>query len=132
MRDRHANIQLQVCCTINIFNVYYLEHVAKWIAEHTFDFVYWNMMHDAWYFSIATLPDLVKQAVTQQLESADIPSQYQFEIDRIIEFMNRGASTDGSMLHIKIRDLDRKRQQNMRTVAPEFAALLDYDYNAIQ
>jgi MoaA/NifB/PqqE/SkfB family radical SAM enzyme len=129
MRNRHANIQLQVCCTINIFNVYYLEHVAKWIAKHNFDFVYWNMMHDAWYFSIATLPDSVKQAVTQQLESADIPSQYRFEIDRVIEFMNRGASTDGNMLHIKIRDLDRKRQQNMRTVAPEFAALLDYDYN---
>lgn len=129
MRDRHDNIQLQVCCTVNIFNVYYLEHVSKWIAERSFDFVYWNIMHDAWYFSIATLPDSVKQAVTQHLMSADISAKFRSEIDRIIEFMNRGASTDGDMLHIKIRDLDRKRQQNMRTVAPEFAALLDYDYN---
>jgi MoaA/NifB/PqqE/SkfB family radical SAM enzyme len=129
MRDRHANIQLQVCCTVNIFNVYYLEHVAKWIADRSFDFVYWNMMHDAWYFSIATLPDSVKQAVTQNLMSADIPAKFLSEIERIIEFMNRGASTDGNMLLIKIRDLDRKRQQNMRTVLPEFAALLDYDYN---
>jgi MoaA/NifB/PqqE/SkfB family radical SAM enzyme len=129
MRDRHANIQLQVCCTVNIFNVYYLEHVAKWIAEHNFDFVYWNIMHDAWYFSIATLPDSVKQVVAQHLISADIPVQFRVEINRVVEFMNGGASTDGNMLHIKIRDLDRKRQQNMRTVAPEFAALLDYDYN---
>jgi MoaA/NifB/PqqE/SkfB family radical SAM enzyme len=129
MRDRHANIQLQVCCTVNIFNVYYLEHVAKWIAEHSFDFVYWNIMHDAWYFSIATLPDSVKQVVAQHLISADIPVQFRVEINRVVEFMNGGASTDGNMLHIKIRDLDRKRQQNMRVVAPEFAALLDYDYN---
>jgi MoaA/NifB/PqqE/SkfB family radical SAM enzyme len=130
MRDRHDNIQLQVCCTVNIFNVYYLEHVAKWIAEHSFDFVYWNIMHDAWYFSIATLPDSVKQAVAQHLISADIPAQFQIEIDRVVEFMNGGASTDGFMLRMKIRDLDRKRGQNMRVVAPEFATLIDYDFNA--
>jgi MoaA/NifB/PqqE/SkfB family radical SAM enzyme len=130
MRDRHDNIQLQVCCTVNIFNVYYLEHVAKWIAEHSFDFVYWNIMHDAWYFSIATLPDSVKQAVAQHLISADIPAQFRVEIDRVVEFMNGGASTDGFMLRMKIRDLDRKRGQNMRVVAPEFATLIDYDFNA--
>jgi len=130
MRDRHANIQLQVCCTVNIFNVYYLEHVAKWIAERSFDFVYWNIMHDAWYFSIATLPDSVKQAVAQHLMSSDIPAQFRVEIDRIVEFMNSGASTDGIMLQMKIRDLDRKRGQNMLTVAPEFSTLIDYDFNA--
>jgi MoaA/NifB/PqqE/SkfB family radical SAM enzyme len=129
MRDRHANIQLQVCCTVNIFNVYYLEHVARWIAERSFDFVYWNIMHDAWYFSIATLPDSVKQVIAQHLISADIPAQFRVEIDRIVKFMNGGASTDGFMLQMKIRDLDRKRGQNMHVVAPEFAALLDYDYN---
>jgi MoaA/NifB/PqqE/SkfB family radical SAM enzyme len=130
MRDRHANIQLQVCCTVNIFNVYYLEHVAKWIAEHSFDFVYWNIMHDAWYFSIATLPDSVKQVVSQHLILADIPAQFRIEINRIVEFMNGGASTDGFILRMKIRDLDRKRGQNMRVVAPDFATLIDYDFNA--
>jgi hypothetical protein len=44
--------------------------------------------------------------------------------------MTGGASTDGFMLKMKIRDLDRKRQQNMRDVAPEFAELLGYDYSA--
>jgi hypothetical protein len=43
--------------------------------------------------------------------------------------MSRGVSTDGSILKIKIRDLDRKRGQNMRDVAPEFADLIGYDYN---
>jgi hypothetical protein len=35
--------------------------------------VYWNMMHDAWYFSIATLPDTAKAAITEHLRSADVP-----------------------------------------------------------
>ena len=85
-------------------------------------------MHDAWYFSIATLPDTAKAAITEHLRSADVPPQYREEFDRIIDFMNTGASTDGFMLRMKIADLDRKRQQNLREVEPEFADLIEYDY----
>ena len=127
MRDRHANIRLQVCCTVNVFNVYYLQHVAHWIAAQSFDFVYWNMMHDAWYFSIATLPDSAKSKIEKHLKKVDIPAQYRAEFDRIGDFMNRGASTDGFMMRMKIKDLDRKRRQNLCTVQPEFAKIIEYD-----
>jgi hypothetical protein len=40
--------------------------------------------------------------------------------------MNSGASTDGFMTRMKIADLDRKRNQDLRTVAPELAELLNY------
>jgi hypothetical protein len=110
--------------------VYYLEHVSRWIAEQSFDFVYWNMMHDAWYFSIATLPDLAKAVIENHLNTADIPEQYRAEVDRICDFMNRGASTDGFMMRMKIKDLDRKRRQNLCTVQPEFAAIIEYDPQA--
>jgi len=30
---------------------------------------------------------------------------------------------------MRVRDLDRKRAQNLTTVEPEFAELIDYDYN---
>lgn len=129
LRGRHANIQLQCCSTVNIFNVRYIDQLASWIAQQGFDFVYWNMMHDAWYFSIATLPDSVKVACIDHLKSATVPEQYREDFDGICEFMTRGASTDGSILKMKIRDLDRKRNQNMRDVAPEFADLIGYDYN---
>ena len=115
--------------TFNVFNVYYIAEVARWIEKQDFDFVYWNMMHDAWYFSIATLPDTVKNAVEARLATADVNESTRKEFNDIIAFMNGGASTDGFMLKMKIRDLDRKRQQNMKDVAPEFAGLLDYDYN---
>jgi MoaA/NifB/PqqE/SkfB family radical SAM enzyme len=129
LRAQHSNIRLQVCTTVNIFNVYYLEHVANWIAQQNFDFVYWNMMHDAWYFSIAALPDHVKTKCIEHLKQANIPEQHREEFERICDFMSKGASTDGSILKMKIRDLDRKRSQNMRDIAPEFADLIGYDYN---
>ena len=120
------NLQLQCCSTVNVFNVRYIDELAHWIALQQFDFVYWNIMHDAWYFSIATLPDDAKIKITQHLRSASVPPQYREEFDRIIDFMNSGASTDGFMMRMKIADLDRKRQQNLQDVAPEMANIIDY------
>ena len=126
MRQRHSNIQLQCCTTVNVFNVRYLDGVANWIVQQGFDFVYWNIMHDAWYFSIATLPDQAKQGVERWLRMANVPPQYRDEFDRIIDFMNRGASTDGFITRMKIADLDRKRNTDFALVSLEMAQLLDY------
>jgi MoaA/NifB/PqqE/SkfB family radical SAM enzyme len=128
LKECHKNIVLQICTTVNVFNVRYLDQVAQWIDKNkeSFDFVYWNMMHDAWYFSIATLPDTAKAVITEHLRSADVPPQYRAEFDRIIDFMNTGASTDGFILRMKIADLDRKRQQNLCDVEPELANLILY------
>jgi MoaA/NifB/PqqE/SkfB family radical SAM enzyme len=126
LKEILPNMQLQVCTTVNVFNVRYLGDVAAWLERNreSFSFVYWNMMHDAWYFSIACLPDSAKQGISQYLNSVD--TIYRSEFDGIIDFMNGGASTDGFMTRMKIADLDRKRNQDLRTVAPELAELLNY------
>jgi len=129
LREHYSNIRLQVCTTVNVFNVYYIEEVANWIETQGFDFVYWNMMHDAYYFSISTLPDPAKQAIAEKLQSANVTEKTKKEFAQIIEFMNNGPSNDGFILKMKVRDLDRKREQNLAVVEPEFAALIDYDFN---
>ena len=126
MRDRHPNIQLQCCSTVNVFNIRYIDQLAIWIDQQQFDFVYWNIMHDAWYFSIATLPDTAKVILDQHLSQAVIPKQFQADFQGIRQFMNGGASTDGFMLRMKIADLDRKRNQNLSDVEPEFAEIINY------
>jgi MoaA/NifB/PqqE/SkfB family radical SAM enzyme len=128
LKSQSTNIELQCCTTVNVFNVRYLDQVAAWVDQQPFDFVYWNMMHDAWYFSIATLPDAAKTGITAHLQSANFPDRFRVEINNIIEFMNRGASTDGNILRMRVRDLDRKRSQDMAQVQPEFAALINYKY----
>jgi sulfatase maturation enzyme AslB (radical SAM superfamily) len=126
LRARNSNIQLQVCTTVNVFNVYYIEQVADWIGQQGFDFVYWNMMHEAYYFSISTLPNTAKANITAKLTAAEVSPGTQKEFSDIIEFMNRGASLDGNILRMKIADLDRKRDQNFALVEPEMAQLIDY------
>lgn len=128
LRSKLANIQLQCCTTVNIFNVMYLDGVASYIAQQQFDFVYWNVMHDAWYFSVKCLPDTAKAAIADKLRNSQLPSEYRNDVMGVIDFMNSGASTDGSITVMKIRDLDRKRDQNLAVVEPELAALLGYDF----
>jgi organic radical activating enzyme len=126
LKSRHTNIQLQVCTTVNVFNVYYLETVADWIAQQQFDFVYWNMMHEAYYFSINTLPESAKQGIFDHLMNAQVDDCTREEFNRIIDFMNNGVSLDGNILRMRIRDLDHKRQQNLCEVEPELARLIEY------
>jgi hypothetical protein len=112
---------------VNVFNVMYLENLANWIDQQGFDFVYWNMMHEAYYFSIGTLPDSAKAAAIERLSAARVSELHRQEFDRIIKFMQTGASLDGNILRMKVRDLDWKREQNLSDHHAELAAAIDYN-----
>jgi len=126
LRDQYSNIRLQVCSTVNVFNVLYLAELADWNSAQGFDYVYWNMMHEAYYFSISTLPEQAKSAITMKLRTSGSDSDAAQEFERIVAFMNGGVSLDGQLLRMKIADLDRKRQQDLRTAEPELAELIGY------
>ena len=127
MREHMPNLQLQCCTTVNVFNVRYLDEVALWIALQDFDFVYWNMMHDAWYFSISRLPAAAKQHIADYLATCDPPEQFRAEFGRIIDFMIRGEASDGEETKQQIRNLDQRRQQDLKKLAPELTEILGYE-----
>ena len=126
LRRRRRNISLQVCATVNVFNVAYLEELSHWIEQQEFDYVYWNMMHEAYYFSISTLPERAKRVIAQRLTLAQVNVQDRLEFDRIIDFMMGGASLDGQVLRMKLADLDCRRGTNLSVTEPELAELIDY------
>ena len=98
----------------------------KQIEQQQFDFVYWNMMHEAYYFSISTLPESAKRVIAQRLELAQVNPTDTAEFARIRDFMLNAPSLDGDILRMKLADLDRKRGQNLAVVEPEFAHLINY------
>ena len=126
LREQLPNLQLQCCTTVNVFNVRYLDQVAQWITEQSFDFVYWNIMHDAWYFSISRLPADAKQELASYLSMCNTPEVYQLDFERIINFMNNGESMDGEETRSQIQQLDHRRNQNLTNLAPELAEILGY------
>ena len=127
LRDRNTNIQLQVCSTVNVFNVMYLEGLANWIDKRNFDFVYWNMLHEAYYHSVGTLPELAKQVAIKNLRSADVTEYHRKEFNNIIDFIEAGVSLDGQILRMKVADVDRRREQDLRTHHSELADAIAYE-----
>ena len=126
LRDRNTNIQLQVCSTVNVFNVMYLEGLANWIDQRSFDFVYWNMLHEAYYHSVGTLPERAKQIAIERLQNADVTEYHRQEFNNIIDFINGGVSLDGNILRMKTKDVDQRRKQDLCDHHPELAQAIEY------
>jgi MoaA/NifB/PqqE/SkfB family radical SAM enzyme len=126
MRNRNTNIQLQVCSTVNVFNVMYLEGLANWIDQRSFDFVYWNMLHEAYYHSVGTLPERAKQIAIERLQNANVTEYHRKEFNNIIDFINGGVSLDGNILRMKVKDVDQRRKQDLCDHHPELAQAIEY------
>lgn len=127
LRSVNKNIQLQVCSTVNIFNVWHLEGLAEWIDMQDFDFIYWNMLHEARYFSIASLPVSAKELAARRLDTATVSEFHRKEFDLIKEFMMAGESLPAHQIREQIARLDQRRGQNLRSVIYELAEALCYE-----
>jgi len=126
LRERNTNIQLQVCSTVNVFNVMYLEGLANWIDTRSFNFVYWNMLHEAQYHSVGTLPERAKELVSNRLMSANVSDFHTKEFVKIVDFIQAGTSLDGKELRDNIKLVDCRRKQDLRDHHLELATAIDY------
>jgi MoaA/NifB/PqqE/SkfB family radical SAM enzyme len=127
LRSRHSNIQLQVCSTVNVFNIWHIEGLAEWIDMQDFDFIYWNMLHEPRHFSIASLPAKAKELACRRLDLATVRPFHRQEFDRIRDFMMAGKSMTAQEIIEPIRRLDQRRGQNLRAVIWELAESLGYE-----
>jgi len=125
LRDEQTNISLQLCTTINIFNVLYLKDIVAWDHFNKFDFVFWNMLHDSPEWCITSLPHDAKQAVAQKLKhSLILDENLQQEFNNIVDFMRHEPKVTLYELMIKIKCLDFKRGEHMKNTHPELWKLL--------
>jgi len=127
LKQELGNIHLQVCSTINVFNVMYLEGLANWIDKQEFDNVYWNMLHEEESVSIRSLHPMAKIRAIAKLTMANVSSQHKKEFDNAIQFMEQGRSSDGKTLCKKIKQKDELRKENLWDHHPELAEAIGYE-----
>jgi MoaA/NifB/PqqE/SkfB family radical SAM enzyme len=127
LKQELGNIVLQVCSTINVFNVMYLEGLANWIDSVGFDNIYWNIVHEEQSVSIRSLPDQTKQIAIKRLQSAKVSSQHAKEFENAVRFMEQGRSLDGTELLRKVKDKDQIRNENLWDHHPELAEAIGYE-----
>jgi organic radical activating enzyme len=127
LRRRSSNIKLQSCSTVNVFNVMYLEPLAQWLDQRQFDSVYWNILHNPSELSIANLSSSAKSFICARLQSAQINDFNRTEFNRIITFIQQGQPGDAKKLLDKIKELDHRRQTDLRDHHLELASAIGYE-----
>jgi len=121
------NITTQLCFTINIQNVYYLDELLAWADTKPFGSVYFNMLHSPDHMSIQHMTQPAKELTLNKLKTTFWSSkQYQREIDNVIKFIENGSGSDGQEFLEKMQRTDAYRKQNFLDTHPEIARAMGY------
>ena len=122
------NITTQLCFTINVQNVYYIDELLDWAETKKFDSIYFNMLHSPDHMSIQQMTPAATDLVLNKLKTTFWKSsKYQQEIDNVIKFIENGAGSDGSEFLRKMKQTDTYRKQNFMDTHTEIAKAMGYD-----
>lgn len=126
LKNNASNISLQICTTVNIFNIYYLEEIAQFLAsiKDDFDFIYWNMLHDAPVHSIRSFSREAKDILRDRLQNANVIDEFKKEFESIIKFMNEPSAVTVHVLQKNIQTLDERKGESMFDVMPELYRII--------
>ena len=124
--DSH-NITTQLCFTVNIQNVYYLDELLEWASHKYFGSIYFNMLHSPDHMSIQHMTPAAQELVLNKLKTTFWKSNsYQREIDNIITFIENGPGSDGSYFLQRMKQTDEYRRQNFMDTHSEIAKAMGY------
>ena len=125
---QYENITTQLCFTINIQNVYYLDELLAWADTKPFGSVYFNMLHSPNHMSIQRMTPRAQELVLNKLKTTFWTStKYQQEIDNVIKFIENGPGSNGQEFLRKMQQTDAYRKQDFRDTHAEIARAMGYD-----
>ena len=116
------NITTQLCFTVNIQNVYYLDELLDWADTKNFGSIYFNMLHSPDHMSIQHMTAAAKELVLNKLKTSFWKSnKYQQEINNVIQFIENGTGSDGAEFLARMKQTDAYRKQNFKDTHEEIA-----------
>jgi MoaA/NifB/PqqE/SkfB family radical SAM enzyme len=122
------NITTQLCFTINIQNVYYLDELLAWADTKPWTSIYFNMLHDPNHMNIQNMTPQAQELVLNKLKKLFWTNDfYQKEIERVIQFIENGQGSDGSEFMFNMKRTDAYRKQNFMDTHPEIAKAMGYE-----
>jgi len=127
LKSNRKNISTQICCTINIQNIYNLDNMADWIKQQNFDYVFYNYLHEAKEWNVQYLPIHLKQKIKKKLEAYDGDLWHYKQIQNAINFMMSANLHSEEMDHkrkIKIKMSDQFRNESFAETFPELKELV--------
>jgi MoaA/NifB/PqqE/SkfB family radical SAM enzyme len=123
-----TNITTQLCFTINIQNVYYLDELLAWADTKGFGSIYFNMLHSPERMSIQYMTPEAKELVLNKLKTTFwTTNKYQQEINNVVQFIENGPGSDGTDFCKHMQRTDAYRKQNFMDTHPEIAKAMGYE-----
>jgi MoaA/NifB/PqqE/SkfB family radical SAM enzyme len=123
----HPNITTQLCFTINVQNVYYIDELLAWAESKKFGNIYFNMMHSPDHMSVQHMTPAAQELVLNKLKTTYWPTEnYQREIDALIKFIEAGPGSDGTEFLFKMQQTDAYRNQCFTNTHSEIASAMGY------
>ena len=125
----HTNqfhITTQLCFTVNIQNVYYLDELLSWAITKKFGSIYFNMLHSPDHMSITHMTPEAKELVLNKLKFWK-SNRFQQEIDNLINFIENGPGSNGKEFLRRMKQTDTYRKQNFMDTHLEIAKAMGYE-----
>ena len=114
------NLSIQVCTTINFFNIFYLDELAKEVKEWAPDFWYINVLHQPEIYDVQQLPTAFKNKVLEKIKTCDIyKSELQSALDYLKDTPGKKVDNWHSKLVSSIKSVDYVRKENFAKTFPE-------------
>lgn len=126
LKKQSNNIDLQLCFTVNVLNVLYLDELLEWAKDIEFDTYHWNMLHGPESMSISCLPNDAKEKIINMLKQKNFDPKYSNDIENVISMMQNGKAIDIKYLLQKLSVTDKYRKEHLSQTHPELAKILNY------
>ena len=118
----HSNIKMHVCVTVCVFNILYLREIQQYFEQRGM-VAFFNMVHHPQHLNVRAMPDTVKQAVRQHLQSQDPNGQ----ILSVLDFMDMPLDNQPEIwakFWTSTKKLDLLRKQDLAQTFPELWELI--------
>lgn len=127
MKMLYSNITTQLCFTVNIQNVYYLDELLSWADTKNFGSIYFNLLQSPSHMCISHMTLAAKELVLNKLKTTFwATDKYQKEIDSLIKFIESGPGSDGAEFFTKMTVTDKYRKQSFKSSHFEIATAMGY------
>ena len=120
-------IKTQICCTVSLFNVYYLEEVSAWINSQTFHYNFYNLIHGPEEFCITNIPKRAKHAIIDKWKSGNFSDVHRRELNNLINFMEIEKEDNPEFINLakeRIKKTDNIRKTSFKKTHNEMWKLL--------
>ena len=109
-------LRIQICHTVSIFNVYYLDNFVNTFSGTD---IYFNLLHYPRQYCIRNMPDVCKEKVKDKIINIS-------DADSIINFMMQDAEHDrlDTGFFSVTEKLDNIREEKFNNLFPEFYEIL--------